>query len=140
MPAIHKAILRRLYDEAINQGNFDVIDQIVAPTFVDHHPPAPGLPSGSAGVKAAFTSFRAAFPDLHLEVEDMVTEFDFVFARYTLTGTHQGEFLGIPATGKRITISGTDMIRFAQSKVVERWGTQDMLGLLQQLGLAATPA
>ena len=138
MAAIHKAILRRFYDEAINRGDSAAIDQIVSPAFVDHHPPAPDLPPGPAGVRAALVGLRAAFPDLRIEIEELISEFAFVYARYTLTGTHQGEFLGIPATGRRVTVAGVDILRFEQSKMAERWGQQDTLSLLHQL--SATPA
>jgi predicted ester cyclase len=138
MPAIHKAILRRLYDEGINQGKLEVLDQLMEPGFLDHNPPGPGFPAGVAGVKAVFTAFRAAFPDLHFEVEDMVTEFDYVFARYTMTGTQKGEFLGMAPTGKKVTVAGMDIILFKGGKLAERWGQQDALSMLQQLG--ALPA
>ncbi len=133
MAATHKAIVRRFYEEVVNQGKSEVVDQIVAPGFVDHDPPAPGLPVGSAGVKAAFAGLRAAFPDLHFEVEELVSEFAFVSARYQMTGTHRGTFLGIAPTGKRVTITGVDIVRFEQGKAVERWGLQETLSLLQQL-------
>lgn len=138
MAALHKAILRRFYEQAINQGDDAAIDQIVAPDFVDHTPPAPGLPPGPAGVKAAIADLRAAFPDLHIEVEELISEFAFVYARCTMTGTHQGAYLGIPATGTRVRVTGVDIIRFEQSKMAERWGQQERLNLLRQLG--AIPA
>jgi predicted ester cyclase len=139
MAAVQKAILRRLYEEVINQGKLETLDQLMEAGFIDHNPPGPGFPAGIAGVKAVFTAFRAAFPDLHFEVEDMVTEFDYVTARYTMTGTHQGEFLGMAPTGKKVTVSGMDIILFKQSKLAERWGQQDTLALLQQLGAVPTP-
>src|SRR5690242_4526774 len=76
--AIHKALMRRFYEEVVNQGKLEVIEQILAPNFLDHNPPAPGLPAGAAGVRASFQMFRAAFPDVHFEVEDMVSEVETV--------------------------------------------------------------
>jgi steroid delta-isomerase-like uncharacterized protein len=95
----------------------------------------PGLPAGQAGVKAFFNGFWQAFPDAKLRGDDIVAgEGDRVAIRYTIEGTHQGAFAGVAPTGKKVTVTGQTIVRFADGKVAERWNAVDMLGLLQQLG------
>ena len=95
----------------------------------------PGLPAGSAGVKAFFNGFWQAFPDARLRGEDVVAgEGDRVAIRYTIEGTHKGPFAGVAPTGKSVTVTGQTILRFADGKCAERWNAVDMLGLLQQLG------
>lgn len=97
----------------------------------------PDLPSGVSGVKKFFTGFWSAFPDAELIGEDIIGEEDRLAIRYTIRATHRGEFAGIPPTGKRVTVSGQTILRFANGKCIERWNVIDMLGLLQQLGKMA---
>ena len=130
-----KAKLRNLDDEVFNKGNLAVIDDVVAPDFVNHDP-FPGEPSGREGFKMLATAMRAAFPDLHFTNEQMIGEGDIVAHRFTMRGTHAGPFLGLPATGRSITMRGIDILRFADGKVTDRWARTDDLGLMQQLGLA----
>lgn len=95
----------------------------------------PGLPEGVAGVKAFFNGFWSAFPDARLRGDDIVAgDGDKVAIRYTIDGTHQGEFAGVAPTGKKVTVTGQTIVRFVDGKVAERWNAVDMLGLLQQLG------
>ena len=82
---------------------------------------------------------RSAFPDLHLTIEDMIAEGDKVAMRSSWNGTHQGEFMGIPATGRRVTVSQIDISRIADGRMVEHWGQLDALGLMQQLGVVSSP-
>jgi predicted ester cyclase len=142
----NKEMVRRLFDEVFNQGKIDQADQYITADAVDHQAP-PGLPQGVAGFKTMVTNMRAAFPDLHVAIEDMIAEGDKVVVRSTLHGTQTGELrMGpgnpIPATGKAVTIGGIDIIRFAGGKMVEHWGNEDDLGMMQQLGLipAGPPA
>ncbi len=86
------------------------------------------------------TAVLAAFPDLHVTPEDVIAEGDSVVARLTSRGTHQGEFQGIPPTGKQITLTGIEVFRIADGTIAERWGEFDFLGLLQQLGVIPSPA
>jgi steroid delta-isomerase-like uncharacterized protein len=130
----NKAIVRRIYDEVINKGNLALFDQLVAPDVIEHEA-LPGFASDREGVKQFFTMFRAAFPDLHFTAEDMIAEGDKVATRITVNGTHKGEFMGIAPTGKQITMTGIDILRFADGKVVEHWGNTDDLGMMQQLGV-----
>lgn len=122
------------FGEAINTGRLDALDELVAPDSVDHDP-APGQGPGPDGFKAFFAEMRTAFPDLHVDVETLVADEDQVAFAYTLTGTHQGPFQGHDATGKPIEVRGVQISKFADGKLVERWGSSDELGIMTQLGL-----
>jgi steroid delta-isomerase-like uncharacterized protein len=135
----NKAIARRGY-EAINQNNLDALDEVVAPDITDHDP-APGQAPGLEGVKQWFSSMHTAFPDFRMNVEDMIAEGDKVVARVRLSGTHQGESMGIDPAGNRVTITGIDILRInADGKIMERWGNFDDLGMMQQLGVMEPPS
>ena len=133
----NKAIVRRGY-EAINQNDLDALDEVVASDIIDRNP-APGQAPGLEGVKQFFSSLHAAFPDLHMDVEDMIAEGDKVATRVSMSGTHRGEFMGIDPTGNRVEISGIDILRVAGGKIVEHWGNFDDLGMMQQLGVIPEP-
>ena len=133
----NKAIARRGY-EAINQKNLDALDEVVASDMTDHDP-VPGQAPGLEGVKQYFSSLHAAFPDVQMDVEEMIAEGDKVVARVSVSGTHQGEFMGIAPTGNRVTITGIDILRVADGKIVEHWGRFDDLGMMQQLGVIPEP-
>jgi predicted ester cyclase len=134
----NKATFRAIPEKLINPGNLDAADQYFAHDVVDHSLPA-GAPSGLAGVKTYITLLRSAFPDFHLTVEDAVAEGDKVVVRATARGSMTGDFQGMKATGKTATWTEIHIGRFEGGKVVEHWATIDRLGMLQQLGLAATP-
>jgi steroid delta-isomerase-like uncharacterized protein len=120
---------------AVNSGDFQVFNDVVAPHSVDHDP-APGQAPGPEGYRQFFTELRTAFPDLHISVEHMVADADNIAFAYTATGTHRGALMGFAPTGKRMKIRGMQISKFADGKLVERWGSSDQLGILQQLGLA----
>jgi steroid delta-isomerase-like uncharacterized protein len=123
------------FGEAVVTGNLDALDQVVAPGSVDHDP-APGQGPGPEGYKAMFGELRAAFPDLNVEVEHLLASGDELAFAYTITGTHLGELLGHPATGRKVSYRGMQISRFdSDGKLVERWGSSDELGMLRQLGL-----
>jgi steroid delta-isomerase-like uncharacterized protein len=134
----NKAIDRRIVEGGFNTGNTAVLDEFIAADCVDHAAP-PGTPSGREGAKQFFAMLRSAFPDLHTTIEDVVAEGDKVVTRSTWHGTHRGAFLGIPATGKQVAVTQIDITRYAGGKVVEHWGNQDLLGLMQQLGVIPAP-
>ena len=119
--------------EAVNKGNLDDFREVFAPDVKDHDP-APGQGPGPDGFIAFFTDLRTAFPDLKVEVEEMVADEEKVAIAYTLTGTHKGNFLGIPPTDKKIKARGVQIARFKDAKIVERWGSSDELGILKQIG------
>jgi steroid delta-isomerase-like uncharacterized protein len=129
--------MRRLY-ELISAGDIDGFGEHVADGFVEHEE-TPGFERSKEGVIQMFHMYRAAFPDLRMEAEDVLVSGDKVVARARATGTHQGEFMGMPATGARVEVQLIDIMRFdGTGRVCEHWGVADMLSLLQQLG--AVPA
>jgi len=134
----NKAIVRMFYDEVLNRGNLDVVDKVTAENYVDHTAP-PGMAPGREGEKQWFAMLRAAFPDGQTTIEDIIAEGDKVVVRGTMTGTHSAEFMGIPATGKQVKISGIDVTRFHEGQSVEHWGQWDVAGLMQQLGVMPPP-
>ncbi len=122
--------------EAINKGNLEEFHQIFAPGVVDHDP-APDQGKGPEGFIGFFTQFRTAFPDLKVAVDHMVADEDNVAIAYTVTGTQNGPFQGIPATGKKIKARGMQIAKFdANARIVERWGASDEAGIMQQIGAA----
>jgi steroid delta-isomerase-like uncharacterized protein len=130
----NKALVRRFYEEVWNQGNLDAAYDVFTNNYVRHDLRPGGAPSGPEGQKLIAGMFRAAFPDVQLNVEFMVAEADMVVARWTMGGTHQGAWAGIPPTGKRMSFAGVNIFRIAEGKVVEIWNHRDDLGLMQQLG------
>lgn len=121
------------FGEAVNTGNLEAIRDLMAPNVVDHDP-APDQGPGVQGFIDFFTGFRSAFPDLHVEVEHLVADEESVAFAYTVTGTHQRDFLGVPPTGRPIKARGMQISRFENGKTVERWGSSDVLGIMQQIG------
>jgi steroid delta-isomerase-like uncharacterized protein len=134
----NKALVRRYYEEVIGQGKVQVIDVITSSDFVDHDRENPTHDRDGAKQFAAMA--RSAFPDVSAKVEDVIAEGDRVVARATISGTHGGEFMGLPATGRRITFTCIDILRCADGKIVEHWGEADNVGMLQQLGAIPTPS
>ena len=109
-----------------------VLEELVAPDYVYH---GPFGEMDLEGVKPLYTAFLTAFPDAHVVVEDLIAEGDKVVARFTMRGTHQGEFIGISPTGKQVSWTGIEIARIEDDKLVEGWVSSDYLGLLQQLGV-----
>lgn len=129
----HASTMRRLY-ELLNAGDIDGFGDHVAEDFVEHEV-MPGLEPSRDGVKQMFRMYRAAFPDLRMEAEDVLVSGDKVVARVRATGTQQGEFMGLPATGKSVNVQLIDIIRFGEDGLArEHWGVFDALGMMQQLG------
>ena len=124
---------QKQFGEAINSGNLEKFKELMAPNVLDHDP-APDQGPGPEGFISFFETFRAAFPDLKVEVEQMVADEDNVSIAYTVTGTHKGDFMGVPATNKAISARGVQIARFENGKIVERWGSSDELGILKQIG------
>ena len=132
----NKALAHRIYNEAINDGNLDVFDELVAEDAVEHEE-FPGLPNrGPAAPKAFFAMFSAAFPDVHMTVNDMIAEGDKVVARATVSGTHKGEFMGIPPTAKSFEVQIIDILEVQNGKITAHWGVMDQAAMMEQLGLA----
>ena len=134
----NKALVRRFYEEVFNKKNLAGIGDFLDTHIIEHALP-PGLPSGIEGSKQFIGMYLAAFPDLHLATEDLIAEGDKVVARFTLRGTHKGEFMGVPSTGKQVTMTGIQIVRTADGRIAENWINLDALGMLQQLGVIPAP-
>jgi steroid delta-isomerase-like uncharacterized protein len=131
----HAATARRLY-ELINAGDIEGFSRLMADDFVEHNE-TPGVAPTKDGVKQFFQMQRAAFPDMRMEVEDVFASGDKAVARVRYTGTNQGAFMAMPATGKTVDVQLIDMFRFGSDGLVrEHWGVVDMLAMMQQLGVA----
>ena len=131
----NKAIVRRFQEgmlEAIRTGNPDAMQETVHPDCVFD---MPGMPATVDGMLHMLPAFHAAFPDLQVTVGAMLAEDDQVAYRLTVTGTHTGEFMGIPATGKHVTFTETHIDQIANGQLVRHDGDSDQLGMLQQLGV-----
>ena len=135
-----KATMARIIDEAFNQGNVDALDELIADDFVEHEDLPPGAPQGKSAPRAMITMMRTAFPDLHVTVEDMLQDGSKVVTRSRFAGTHEGEFMGIPATGNTFDIPVIDIVEFRDDKAVAHWGVMDNAGMMEQLGVAGPPA
>jgi steroid delta-isomerase-like uncharacterized protein len=134
----NKVLIRRYFAEIWDKGNTDAEANYVAQDAVVHASPLPGAPPGREGAIQVVKMFRAAFSDLSVNIEELIAEDDKVAQRWTSRVTHDGPLLGIPPTGKHITISGINIFRIADGKIVERWGDLDRMSLLQQLGVIPT--
>ena len=135
-----ETIVRRAIEEGFNRGNLDVADELFSPDLVEHQDFGPNHAPGPEGVKAVIASLRRAFPDFHLEIEDVAVAGDVVWLRMTGTGTNDGSFMGNPPTGCAMRIDVFDSLRVENDRIVEHWGVPDRLGALFQLGLARPPA
>jgi steroid delta-isomerase-like uncharacterized protein len=135
--ADYKEMARRWFAEVMNEGNEDVIDEICASNFVDHDP-LPGTGPDREGLHDFVKQVRSAFPDLETTVDDMLADGDEIAVRSTFRGTHQGDFMGIAATGKKVEVANYDFVRMENDQAVEHWGTIDSAALMEQLG--AVPA
>ena len=133
MSDANKALMRGFFEEVYNQGNIAFADELASTHFVSHDA---GNPSHDLdGVKQIVHAIRGAFPDVRFTADDVLAENDRVVARFTMRGTHTGDFMGIPATGKPIIVTGIDIVRFEDGKAVEHWHEWSGLGLMSQLGV-----
>lgn len=123
--------LRGLYDEVLNKGNLDAVGEFLVPDYVEHPEEVHGLEA----FKERMRIFRAAFPDLHVTVEEVLVNGDRASSRTTITGTQTRDLMGIPPTSRSINVLAVDLIHFENDRAVERWGGLDMFTLMQQLGV-----
>lgn len=128
-------LLRRLIEEGFNQHRLAVVDEIVAPNAQEHQFFGPNHPAGPEGVKAVINDLHRLFANFRLTIQDLVADGDTVWVRMIGQGTHHGEFLGRPPTGKEINVTVIDICRFEEGKMVEHWGVPDRFHLMVQLGL-----
>jgi len=133
----NKAIVRRFFEEGPSKGDISAADDLLSPDFA-MHVPLPASP-GVEGINEVITACRAAFEHLNVTVEDMIAEGNTVAARFTARGVHKGNFMDLPATGKPITMTGIEIFRIKDGKIVELWGEANLLGLMQQLGIVPEP-
>jgi steroid delta-isomerase-like uncharacterized protein len=129
----NRAVLDRLNEEVFRHGNADAIDELMTDDFV-YHDPAPGLAGDREGLKDFVRYLRAAFADQLYTVHDQVAVEDRVAERWSTTMTHAGDFLGIPATGRRVTLKGLCIARLESGRIAEIWEECDLLGLFEQIG------
>ena len=133
----NKALVSRLFTEVFNQGNLEVIDELVAPEFV-HHTAGAIDATGPEGYKELIGMLRVAFPDLNVVIEDMIAEGDIITTRQTYTGTHKGNLMNIPPTDVEVVFTGIGIFRIVDGKITKVWTEYDVLGLMLQLGVAET--
>lgn len=133
----NKAIVRR-YREIHNSNDLAGLGQIVDANIVSHSG-VPGMPPGLEGGKMVHNMFLSAFPDSQVTTDDLIADGDKVVERFTFRGTNKGSFMGAPPTGKQVTATGMSVFRIANGKIVEHWGENDSLGVMQQLGLVPMP-
>jgi steroid delta-isomerase-like uncharacterized protein len=134
----NKALVRRMVEEAQSRGNVEAEDEFLAENVVDHSA-FPGFAPTREGVKQLFSLFHTAFEDFHATIHDQVGEGRKVATRKTLHGTHRGEFLGVPPTGKRATIEVTDILYVEEGRITDHWTVVNQLGLMRQLGVIPEP-
>ena len=136
----NKALYRRTFEEVFNQGNLALVDELVAPDFLNHEVP-PGMNNrGPDSTRQVVTMLRTAFPDLHFTIEDLVAEGDTVAGRVTMSGTHLGPFQGIAPTGRSFQQAHMHFVRFRDGKAIEHRAVRDDLGMMRQLGVIPAPA
>jgi predicted ester cyclase len=130
----NKAVARRWFEELFNAGNLEVADEIIAQDHVNHDPTLPDIPPGPEGQKQIVNLYRSAFTNAHISTEEQLAEGDRVATRWTSSGTHQGELMGIAPTGNQVTITGITINRLSGAKIAESWSCYDALGMMQQIG------
>ena len=134
----NKAVARRYVEEGFNAGSMEALDELFASDFVNHDPGVP-MVRDLEGLKENMRVMRHAFPDIQTRIDALLTDGDYVTKRFTVRGTHQGEFNGIPPTCKQIECRGIDILRISGGKIHEIWMSFDYLGVLQQLGILPQP-
>jgi steroid delta-isomerase-like uncharacterized protein len=132
----NKALLRRFYREVYVDWNMALVDEVVSPTFTSHDWPEGG-PTGPQAFRDYYAAMRRAVPDARYEVDDLVAEGDRVVVRWRLLGTHEGDFGGIPASGRAITLEGIAIYRVEDGQLMERWVVSDIHGLIEEIRGAA---
>jgi steroid delta-isomerase-like uncharacterized protein len=126
-------------DECWNQGNLNAVSELVADNCRYHDPVFPSLTSGAENIKNHIQTCRSGFPDLMFTIDDTIAERNEVLVHWTGTGTHKGQFLGIPPTNKNASVTGTSIFRIEDSKIVEEWANWNLMSMMEQLGIATAP-
>jgi steroid delta-isomerase-like uncharacterized protein len=135
----NKEVARQLIETVINRKNVNLVEQFLAADFIEHEELPPGLPTGREGTKILFTMLHSAFPDLKATINDLIAEGDKVVANMTWTGTQEGEFMGMPPSGNRMSIGVIDIYRVVGGQIKEHGGLTDTMAMMQQLGAMPAP-
>ena len=138
MSEANETVMRRFIGELINNGDFSVLDELVQPNYVYRSPDQELV--GPEALKGLLAAYRTAFPDLNVRIDDLVNGGEKIVISVTLTGTHEGDLMGISPTGKTMKINGMILSHFQDGKIVEEWEILDMLAMFQQLGVVSLPA
>ena len=133
-----KRTAERIPLEVLNEGKFGLLDELLAPNFIDHSP-QPGMPPTREGLKQSVIALKGAFPDLRYTLDDAIVCGDQVVHRLSATGTMKGDLMGMPATGQRATWTEIHIGRGVNGRLTEHWGLVDQLGMLVQLGIVPAP-
>ena len=136
---LNKKVARQLVEEIMNQGNTSLVDDLFAPDFVEHEELPPGMPAGREAVRQLPVVLHSAFPDFSATINDLIAEGDKVVIYMTWSGTQQGQWMGMPPSGKPMSINVIDILRVANGKIVEHWGLTDSMAMMQQLGAMPAP-
>ena len=139
-PTDNRQIVQRFMDECWNQGNLNTVMELVANDCRYHDPVFPSLTSGAENIKNHIQTCRSGFPDLMFTIDDTIAERDEVVVHWTGTGTHKGQFLGMPPTNKKASVTGTSIYRIEGSKIAEIWSNWNLMSLMEQLGIAMATA
>ena len=131
----NKKVVQRFWKVWEEEDFVDLIDELLAPDYVNHSPGIPDQPTGPEGVKAVVSMFRSGMPDLRVTIDDMIAEGDRVATRYTIEGTHEGDLFGVPPTGRRLSIESMTVERVSGGKIREHRRITDTLDMMQQLGV-----
>lgn len=135
MAAKNKAIVRRYFDEVLSAGNIELIETLISATYASHYPAGYELGGGPEDVRQIVTSVRRAFPGVRFTVDDLIAEGEKVVCRWTFQGVQEGDFMGIPASGRKATVMGIAVYRIVNDQIAEAWFTWDALGLMRQLDI-----
>ena len=136
-PTDNRQIVQRFMDECWNKGNLNAVSELVADDCRYHDPVFPSLTSGAENLKNHIQTCRNGFPDLMFTIDDTIAERNEVVIHWTGTGTHKGQFLGMPPTNKKASVTGTSIFRIEGEKIVEEWANWNLMSMLEQLGIAA---
>jgi steroid delta-isomerase-like uncharacterized protein len=139
MPLENKAIVRRLYEAVWNERKLEVVDELISASHALHDPMASGSQIGPESYKQRVVELTTSFPDLRFTIEDMITEKGKVVVSWIISGTHEGEFMGIPPTGKKISVEGITIHHITNGKILDSYASWDALGLMRQLGVGPPP-
>ena len=135
----NRQIVQRFMDECWNKGNLNSVAELVAADCRYHDPVFPSLTSGAENIKNHIQNCRGGFPDLTFTIDDTIAERDEVVHHWTAVGTHKGQFLGMPPTNKKASVTGTSIYRIEGSKIAESWANWNLMSLMEQLGIAMAP-